>query len=102
MYEYSFVLIKQFNRENWSKDEGKYQPESDATDCHMIAGIDIGGTKIAVGVVDHAGRVLAREECPTARRSFCVSAFVARMSSCMELGSVALAPWTLRPAGWAT
>jgi glucokinase len=81
MYEYSFVLIKQFNRENWSKDEGKYQPESDATDCHMIAGIDIGGTKIAVGVVDHAGRVLAREECPTA-----VSlGFVAAMHRTSEL-----------------
>lgn len=32
----------------------------------MIGAVDIGGTKIAVGVVDQAGRVLARSECPTA------------------------------------
>ena len=31
----------------------------------MIAAIDIGGTKIAVGIVDDAGNVLARRECPT-------------------------------------
>jgi len=31
----------------------------------MIGAVDIGGTKIAVGVVDEGGRVLAREECPT-------------------------------------
>ena len=31
----------------------------------MIAGVDIGGTKIAVGMVDDAGNVLARRECPT-------------------------------------
>jgi len=31
----------------------------------MIGGVDIGGTKIAVGVVDPSGRVLARAECPT-------------------------------------
>ena len=31
----------------------------------MIAGIDIGGTKIAVGMVNDAGDVLARRECPT-------------------------------------
>lgn len=33
----------------------------------MIGGVDIGGTKIAVGVVDRNGRVLARKECPTPR-----------------------------------
>ena len=32
----------------------------------MIAAIDIGGTKIAVGMVDPAGRVLSRLESPTA------------------------------------
>ncbi len=31
----------------------------------MIGGVDIGCTKIAVGVVDQAGRVLARDECAT-------------------------------------
>jgi glucokinase len=31
----------------------------------MIVGVDIGGTKIAVGVVDEAGRVQARRECAT-------------------------------------
>ncbi|MFZ0734691.1 MAG: ROK family protein [Candidatus Sulfotelmatobacter sp.] len=31
----------------------------------MIAGVDIGGTKIAVGMVDDAGNVLARSECST-------------------------------------
>jgi len=32
---------------------------------HVIGAVDIGGTKIAVGVVDEDGRVLARVECPT-------------------------------------
>jgi glucokinase len=32
----------------------------------MIGAVDIGGTKIAVGIVDEAGQVLARAECPTA------------------------------------
>lgn len=32
----------------------------------MIGAIDIGGTKIAAGIVDDDGRVLARAECPTA------------------------------------
>ncbi len=37
----------------------------------LIAGVDIGGTKIAVGVVDETGRVRARTECPTeAERGF--------------------------------
>jgi len=32
----------------------------------MIIGVDIGGTKIAVGLVDKDGKVRARAECPTA------------------------------------
>ncbi len=35
----------------------------------MIGAVDIGGTKIAVGMVDRAGRVLASRECPTDARS---------------------------------
>src|SRR5262245_57156144 len=31
----------------------------------MIAGVDIGGTKIAVGMVDDSGKVLSRVETPT-------------------------------------
>jgi glucokinase len=31
----------------------------------MIGAVDIGGTKIAVGVVDDDGRVLSRSQCPT-------------------------------------
>ena len=31
----------------------------------MIAAVDIGGTKIAVGMIDREGRVLARPQCPT-------------------------------------
>ncbi len=31
----------------------------------MITGVDIGGTKIAVGMVDDAGKVMAHRECPT-------------------------------------
>jgi glucokinase len=31
----------------------------------LIGAVDIGGTKIAVGMVDGEGRVLARRECPT-------------------------------------
>lgn len=32
----------------------------------MIGAVDVGGTKIAVGMVDDDGKVLARHECPTA------------------------------------
>jgi glucokinase len=31
----------------------------------LIAGVDIGGTKIAVGVIDNNGKVLTRLQCPT-------------------------------------
>ena len=31
----------------------------------MIAAVDIGGTKIAVGMVDESGRVLDQQQCPT-------------------------------------
>ena len=33
---------------------------------NLIAAVDIGGTKIAVGIVDSGGRVVVRRECPTA------------------------------------
>jgi glucokinase len=37
----------------------------------MVGAVDIGGTKIAVGVVDDEGRILASSECPTeAARGF--------------------------------
>jgi predicted NBD/HSP70 family sugar kinase len=31
----------------------------------VIGAVDIGGTKIAVGMVDETGRVLSKLECPT-------------------------------------
>ena len=31
----------------------------------MIGGVDIGGTKMAVGVIDHEGHILAKAQCPT-------------------------------------
>jgi glucokinase len=31
----------------------------------LIAAVDIGGTKIAVGIIDRDGKVLARQQCPT-------------------------------------
>ena len=31
----------------------------------MIGAVDIGGTKIAVGMIDKDGKVLAGRECPT-------------------------------------
>jgi len=31
----------------------------------LIGAVDIGGTKIAVGMIDKDGKVLARRECPT-------------------------------------
>ncbi len=34
----------------------------------VIGAVDIGGTKIAVGAVTEAGRIVARAECPTAPR----------------------------------
>ena len=39
----------------------------------MIAGVDIGGTKIAVGLIDDCGRVMCRVEAPTeAERGYAV------------------------------
>src|SRR5215475_7977127 len=35
------------------------------TPAHTIAAVDIGGTKIAVGIIDSQGRVLSKLECPT-------------------------------------
>jgi glucokinase len=39
--------------------------EKDPEASGLIAGVDIGGTKIAVGMVDDLGNVLARSQCPT-------------------------------------
>jgi glucokinase len=36
------------------------------TETTLIAAVDIGGTKIAVGMIDDDGKVLSRLECPTA------------------------------------
>ena len=36
-----------------------------STEVQMIGAVDIGGTKIAVGIVDSAGRVLAHTQCAT-------------------------------------
>src|SRR5664279_1909773 len=50
-----------------------------------IGAVDIGGTKIAVGVVDRDGRVLASEQCPTAQeRGFAdaVDRIAAMLRSC--------------------
>ena len=40
-------------------------PRSESENSRVIAGIDIGGTKIAVGLVDDGGRVIVRGETPT-------------------------------------
>lgn len=40
----------------------------------MLGAVDIGGTKIAVGAVDNAGQILAKEECPTSPREGFVAA----------------------------
>ncbi len=53
----------------------------------MIGGVDIGGTKIAVGVVDPQGRILAKNECPTdAPRGFdhAMRQVTALLSQCAE------------------
>src|SRR6202035_4398103 len=39
--------------------------EGDNAGILMIGAVDIGGTKIAVGVVDETGKVLSRMEAPT-------------------------------------
>lgn len=39
--------------------------EYSADGCYMIGAVDIGGTKIAAGVVDKDGLVLSKAECPT-------------------------------------
>lgn len=37
------------------------------SDTDLIAAVDVGGTKLAVGLVDHHGRILARASTPTDR-----------------------------------
>jgi glucokinase len=62
-------------------------------DADMIGGVDIGGTKIAVGVVDPMGRVLAKNECPTAvPRGFdhAMQQVKALLSQCVERAAVQL------------
>jgi glucokinase len=59
----------------------------------MIGAVDIGGTKIAVGVADDAGRVLAKNECPTDVRSGFDDAMrrvTEMLRECAERGGVKL------------
>ena len=53
----------------------------------MIAGIDIGGTKIAVGIIDAEGRVLSRLECPTSPERGYQEAFQ-RISEMLRAGAL--------------
>jgi glucokinase len=58
-----------------------------------IGGVDIGGTKIAVGIVSFEGKVLATEECPTAQELGFGSAVdrISRMlRSCAERANAAI------------
>ncbi|TBL26947.1 hypothetical protein EYA84_30385, partial [Verrucosispora sp. SN26_14.1] len=41
------------------------RPESGAYTDGLLLGIDFGGTKMAVGVADRQGRLMARERVPT-------------------------------------
>jgi len=52
MYQYSYVLMKQFNMNSLER-------------RNLIGAVDIGGTKIAVGVVDRSAHVLSKDECST-------------------------------------
>ena len=54
----------------------------------MIAAIDIGGTKIAAGMVDDAGQVVARAECPTDAERGYQEAFV-RIEQMLRVSSQA-------------
>ncbi len=59
----------------------------------MIGGVDIGGTKIAVGVVDEAGHVLASSECPSdAQRGFddAMLRVAVLLRQCLERANVKL------------
>src|SRR5271166_329941 len=58
MYHYSFVLINILIALGSPRKTRKVGRD-------MIGGVDIGGTKIAVGVVDRSGGVLAKNECAT-------------------------------------
>jgi len=59
----------------------------------MIGGVDIGGTKIAVGVVDQEGHILAKKECPTeAPRGFdhAMRQVAALLAQCAEQAEIKL------------
>ncbi len=59
----------------------------------VIGGVDIGGTKIAVGVVDQAGRVLAGNECATdVQRGFddAMLRVIGLLRQCVERAQVKL------------
>ena len=54
----------------------------------MIGAVDIGGTKIAVGVVDDNGRVLSRTQAPTDPNDYPGAVVaIARMSIFCPLGA---------------
>src|SRR5512147_1865328 len=44
---------------------GRSSPEREAPVEHAVLAIDIGGTKLALGLVDTEGRILQRDEIPT-------------------------------------
>jgi len=59
----------------------------------MIGGVDIGGTKIAVGVVDQRGHAVAKDECPTeVSRGFdhAMQRVKALLSQCAERAEIKL------------
>jgi glucokinase len=99
-----------FPRERWSQDRtalaGQIPPKPVELYCdggdegsatlqgnQAIGGVDIGGTKIAVGIVSFEGKILATEECPTAQELGFGSAVdrISRMlRSCAERANAAI------------
>src|SRR5271166_1836008 len=70
--------------------------------CDMIGAIDVGGTKIAVGVVDQTGRVLARRESATdVPRGFddAMRRVVTLLRECTEVAGVKLCGIGIGSAG---